>query len=51
MARTLGPVALLLLLLNGIVAQQGAVSHHQWYGLAWLTLPLLGLSLYYFNKA
>jgi uncharacterized membrane protein YhdT len=40
-----GVIVFLFALLNAIVLEQGYISHTKWYKLAYVTLPLLLISL------
>ncbi len=45
-----GVIVLLFVLLNAIVLEQGFVSHPKWYKLAYVTLPLLLISIIMFRR-
>jgi hypothetical protein len=45
-----GVIVLLLSLLNAVVLKQAFVAHSHWYWLLAITLPLLLISLLFFNK-
>ena len=45
-----GMIVLVLCLLNVIVLEQAFVSSAQWYKLAWITLPLLLLSVILYRR-
>lgn len=43
-------VVALFVLLNAIILKQAFISHHEWYRLLFITLPLLILIVLFFYK-